>query len=826
MAAAGADRDHGIAANFHPSAWLVLPTLALLLGQALATLPWEIPARATLFCLAPLFLTVVPRWRRGAILFLLGFIALSVGYLRHRQLLVPHFAENHLRVVMTRDATLYLEGVLRHEPERLTQRTRWQVRAQRIWHPTGAEEITGDVLISLRNVRRDWHYGDRVRLHLRPQAPQDSGNPGGFNYATYLARREIYATAFVDSDLEVELLAREAGFARGFIEDLRRQIRGYFDRSFAPANGALMKALVVGDMGGISKETRSAFTSAGVNHVLSISGLHVAMLGLVVFVLIRYGLSFSGYLLLRFNLLKVATFFSFLAVLFYTALAGAMVPTVRSAIMIGVYELAVLLDREEEVFTSLTLAALLIGLVWPGVIADISFQLSFLAVLFIVWGTRRIHDLFPRAKTDDLPQEKNWFKERSRQAAMHMAVPLLATLGTGPLIAHYFGHLSFAGLIANPVIVPLVGFLVVPFGLAIGFCAVVLPVAAPALVIIVDQLASLTHWLVQLLAGLPLANISVPAPNPVEIFLLYSLILGCFAVRRKWQWKTVVCVGLVLLALDSTYWWHERSRRQALRITHLNVGQGDAAVIELPGGKVLLIDAGGAPTGDFDTGEAIVAPFLRSRKIVKVDYLLVSHARIDHYGGMRAIVTEFAPSEFWSGMAKGNTQRFEDLIDELEKTQTPRLTLHARESCRAIEQARLCVLHPSTEQSEDGSVVLRLEYGKARFLFAGDVDKRDEILLVKKPDELRSAVVKIPRHGSATASTNEFITAVQPQLAILSAAPRSRSEAQRDEVTERYREIGAEVLRTYEDGALILETDGNTIRYSGYKSGKKGELVL
>ena len=129
-----------------------------------------------------------------------------------------------------------------------------------------------------------------------------------------------------------------------------------------------------------------------------------------------------------------------------------MVPTVRSAIMIGVYELAVLLDREEEVFASLTLAALLIALVWPAVIADISFQLSFLAVLFIVWGMRKIHEWFPIKKSDELPQEKSWFGTRlSTSCGMHLAVPVLATLGTGPLIAHYFGHLSLAGFVANPV---------------------------------------------------------------------------------------------------------------------------------------------------------------------------------------------------------------------------------------------------------------------------------------------------------------------------------------------------------------------------------------
>jgi len=826
MSAAGAEPSGEVAAKIHPSAWLVVPTLALLLGQAVAALPWTVPEQAGFLLTLPLLMIASAHWRGWAIVFLLSSLALSVGYVRHRQLLAPVFADNHLRTVMARDPALYLEATLRHEPEKLAQRTRWQLRAERIWHPTGAEEISGDILIGLRFVRREWRYGDRVRLRVRPQLPQDSGNPGGFNYATYLARREIYATAFLDSDQEVELVAREAGPLRGFIEDLRRQIRIFIDRNVAPENGALLTALVVGDMGSISKETRSAFTAAGVNHVLSISGLHVAMLGLVVFAAIRYGLSFSGHLLLRWNLLKVATFFSFLAVLFYTALAGAMVPTVRSAIMIGVYELAVLLDREEEVFTSLTLAALLIALVWPGVIADISFQLSFLAVLFIVWGTRRIHDWFPRGKSEELPQEKSRIKEIARWASMHLAVPLLATLGTGPLIAHYFGHLSLAGFIANPLIVPLVGFVLVPVGLVIGFCAVIVPDAAAPLVWLVERLAFLTAWLVDLFARLPLANISVPAPNPLEVAVLYGFILCLFLLRGKTQISLAVGIALVVAGADAMYWRRERQRHDQLRFTHLNVGQGDSAVVELPGGKILLIDAGGTASGDFDTGEAIVAPFLRSRKIVKVDYLMVSHARIDHYGGMRALVREFAPGEFWSGAEKGKTQRFEDLEEELDRSKIPRFTLVAAQPCRAVEQVTLCVVYPPVQQTEDSPVVLRIDYGQSRFLFASDIDKRDEALLVQRADELRSAVVKIPRHGSATASTKEFIAAVQPKLAILSAGARSRSEAQREEVTERYREAGAEVLRTYHDGAIIIETDGKTIRYTGYKSGKKGELTL
>ena len=674
--------------DLHPSAWLILPTLSLLLGQAIAAASWQLPDNHWLAVVPILLLPFYRRWRHWFILGLLVTLAFSVGFVRHREILFPNFPDHHLRSVMLRHERVLIEGWLNAEPEKLINRHRWLMRAERIWHPAGAEDIVGDLQLSLRSTRRVWRYGDRVRFLLRPNLPQNSGNPGGFEYATYLAQRQIYVTGFLENDAEVELIAREAGAIRGAIEDIRREIRRYIDANFSPDSGALMKALTVGDMGGISKEVRNAFTAAGVNHVLSISGLHVAMLGVVIFAALRYGLSFSSYLLLRFNLLKAATFFSFLAVVFYTALAGGMVPTVRSAIMIGVYQLAVLLDREEEVFASLTLAALLIALVWPGVIADISFQLSFLAVLFIAWGMSKLYLRLTWKKSQELPQEKSWIKEKVRQATFHLAVPLLATLGTGPLIAHYFGNLSLAGFVTNPLIVPLVGFVVVPIGLTVGLLTLIAKEYAGPLAWLGDHLSSWTIVIVEYFGSLPIASFRVVAPNLLEVSALYAGLFALFLLRKRGHVALAVGIFSILLAGDIYYWRAERHQTNRLRITHLNVGQGDAAVVELPGGKVLVIDAGGTAFGDFDTGESIVAPYLRSRKIRKVDYLLVSHARIDHYGGMRALAQEFSPDEFWSGAAKGGTQRFDDLEEALDQLQDCAPGIDPRQPCREIESVR------------------------------------------------------------------------------------------------------------------------------------------
>ncbi|MGH7810718.1 MAG: DUF4131 domain-containing protein, partial [Candidatus Binatia bacterium] len=161
MSAADRGSRGNAAVNIHPSAWIAVPTLALLFGQAAATLPWDFPPFTSVILLAPVLGIAWRRRRAWAILCCLSTLALTIGYVRHRQLLDPVFPENHLRTVMARDTTVYLEGTLRQEPERLPQRSRWQVSAERVWHATGAEEIAGNILINLRIVRREWRYGDR-----------------------------------------------------------------------------------------------------------------------------------------------------------------------------------------------------------------------------------------------------------------------------------------------------------------------------------------------------------------------------------------------------------------------------------------------------------------------------------------------------------------------------------------------------------------------------------------------------------------------------------------------------------------------------------------
>jgi len=451
---------------------------------------------------------------------------------------------------------------------------------------------------------------------------------------------------------------------------------------------------------------------------------------------------------------------------------------------------------------------------------DTSFQLSFLAVLFIVWGLRRIQQLRELKPRDNLLPTQSWLQRRVPQIALYLAVPVLATIGTGPVVTYHFGRLSLAGFLANPILVPIIGFVVVPLGFLIGFLCLFSTALALPLLWVAKPLLSLTLWMVGLFSELPMGVVNIPKPNSLELGILYLVICSVLVLQRRTHVYLLLGFLLVAVAADGAYWWRERWGRRDLRITYLSVGHGDAAVVELPGSSVLLIDAGGSSFPQYDPGRSIVAPFLRSRRIAKVDYVLVSHPRIDHYGGMKSILEEFAPSEFWSGPVGGETGRYLELEETAKESGVRRAVLKRSDSCRGIGKVQICVLYPSKGSVDEFSVVLRLTLGQYHFLFPGDINKRDEERLVGLETELASQVLKVPRHGSLTANTNSFVGAVRPRLAIFSVGYRSP----RAEVIARYHDAGSEILRTDEDGAIIIETNGEKLLYRTHLSRKRGRI--
>ncbi len=320
--------------------------------------------------------------------------------------------------------------------------------------------------------------------------------------------------------------------------------------------------------------------------------------------------------------------------------------------------------------------------------------------------------------------------------------------------------------------------------------------------------------------------LAVPSPDAIEVAGLYTLLLCSLALRRRRHLLIALSVGSILLAVDARFWWHERYERKELRVTHLNVGQGDAAVVELPNSQVLLIDAGGTATGDFDVGESIVAPYLRGAENSQGGLCLrqsSTHRSLRRHGRhhQRILAARILVRcrKGANQPVRGSGRCFSPVEDLTSDARRRRLVPASRRGQNLrfdYRAAKRAMTNP----------LLSGWSTEAPLLVRRAISTSEMKLPFTKSRRAPQRGVKVPRHGNATASSAEFVAAAKPQTRGHLGGRAQPAEAQREEIVERYRRAGADVLRTDEDGAIIVESDGNMLRYLGYKSGKTGIIVL
>jgi competence protein ComEC len=531
---------------------------------------------------------------------------------------------------------------------------------------------------------------------------------------------------------------------------------------------------------------------------------------------------------------KLAAAGSALAVLAYAAIAGTHVSTLRALIMVLCYAGAVLANRSREVLASLALAALIICLAMPGSTMDIGFQLSFAAVLGILLGMRRYAAWWERWRAQVSGGRGELFYLGGGALIGYLAVSFFALLATAPLTAYYFNQLSIIGLIANPVIVPVMALGGVVLGLFAAALSFVCRPLADLLLHGAGWALSLGNRLAEMFVRLPDAWVRTFTPTLLELGLVYALI-GLWlclplkparagiaqpgtraTIQRAPRWTKVQAgVVLAVIAIDAAWWLRERYFDPGLRVTFLSVGQGDAAVVQFPGSAVMLIDGGTAFRDGSDLGERVVGPFLWSRKIMRVDYLVLSHPEIDHFGGFIFIARNFHPAEFWVTGASSPDVTYRVLLDELAKAGVRSTVVNASSPARLIGGVTVRCLSPepgSAASRNNTSMVVQLQGDRFGFLFTGDLESLGEHLLLQRDLSLHATVLKVPHHGSITSSSPQFVNAVSPAFAVISAGYHNRYHFPAAAVVARYRRDAATVLRTDLLGAIGFAADHDRLR--------------
>ena len=627
------------------------------------------------------------------------------------------------------------------------------------------------------------HAGERWRFTVRLKQPHATSNPHTPDFEVWALERGIRATGYVREKSAPQRLDDMAAGAGYRIERLRETLRSRFQQVLGDSDYAgILVALAIGDQASITQEQWRLFTRTGVNHLMSISGLHITLLSGLFFALTYHVWRRSTRLPLRLPARKAAALAGVIAALAYSLLSGFEIPAQRTFYMLGTFAAMLLLSRNVAPSQMLAAALLAVLLLDPWAVLAPGFWLSFGAVALIFYvSANRL-------------ERPHWLKEYGR-------VQWAMTVGLIPPLLALFQQLSLVSPLANAVAIPLVSLLVVPLTL-LG----TLP-GADWILHTAHLVLSLCIYLLHLLDGLPLAVWTQHAP-PVWTLAIGTLGALWLLAPRGFPLRHL---GIALL-LPMFFIVPSTPAQGAARLWVFDVGQGLAVAVQTAQ-HALLFDTGPDYPGDSDSGSRILVPALRGLGIGRLDTLLLSHGDLDHVGGTASVLQAIPVGR---------------IVTSLEADDPLLAGTQDIEPCHSglsweWDGVRFDILHPDQGQpgkrhDNERSCVLRITSGGHSVLLTGDIEKRAETRLLQQyPDGLHADLLVAPHHGSKSSSSPAFVGAVDPEYVVFTAGYRNRFHHPHPAVIERYQRQGATLLRSDLDGAIAIELDGSGLRLQAWR---------
>lgn len=710
-----------------------------------------------------------------------------------------------------------MTGVVDGVPTESNGTWRFAVRLQHLFNGRDSLAVTGRVQATLHNPvwistiqYPSLHEGDRVRLRGTLERAPRPRNPGAFDYAAYLERRGICCTVYVQGEEHVEVLGSDRSRLRELVTDGRRYVRQQVDRHVpSPTSQALLRALLLGDRSDVTPTQREQFASTGLMHLLAVSGLHVLLVGMILYRLLRP-------MLMRVRLplwvregMRAGLTLTVLA--FYMLLTGARPSVVRAVVMASVLIGGLLVQRSSHTLNSLGIAALLLLGMRPPALFDAGFQLSMCAVAGIVTLHPRMIELAPERLRDH--PAGNW-------TVSLLSVSVAATLATAPVLLFHFGQAQLPGVVLNLPAIPLTA-----AGLTAGIACVlsggISSVAAASFGAAADaflqSLVLTARWGTEWFAWGILSG-----PKPGGALLLAAgatLLMGAQWPRPRTRWRLA---ALTVACLCIWVWTPLLSRPGApyLDVVFLDVGQGDAVHLTTPNGRQLLVDTG-PRTRYSDAGRRVLSPYLTARGVRSLDAVVITHPDSDHLGGLPTILREVPVDRVFHSGWEADTHLYSESRRLLDSLSIPHRSVEAGDTIALDPSVGIQVLAPPPENrrspsftENDVSIVLRITYGQIEILLTGDIEEAGEDWLVSRyADGLASEVVKIPHHGSSTSSSPRLVsaTATKSQTAVVPVGRRNAFGLPDPRVLSRWQSAGSTVLSTAESGAVWMQTDGDRV---------------
>ena len=619
-----------------------------------------------------------------------------------------------------------------------------------------------------------FHSGERWQFTVRLKRPHSTYNPHGYDFEAWALAENMRATGTIHGKSGYKKLSNFVWRPRYIIEHYREKVGNQINQTLAKKPYAgVIRALVVGDDSQINATDWNIYLRTGVNHLMSISGLHITMLAGLAFTLAAFIWRRFPSMVLAMPTRKAATIAGLLVAILYALLAGMSVPTQRTLYMLITFSAALLFARNLAISRALAIALITVVLLDPWAVIAPGFWLSFGAVALIAYVS------VGRLATG------HWFKEA-------LNTQWAITLGLLPMLIFMFGQTSVVSPLANAFAIPIISLIVVPMAIL-------------GSLIHADFILQAAHFVLEIcMQGLTfLSNLPTwqQAAPPIWATLVAMLGVICLLLPRGFPQRWLGLILLLPLFFVSLPILGEGE----MQVTVLDVGQGLAVVIKTAN-HTLLYDAGPQFSAQSDAGGRIVVPYLRGEGIKKLDGFIISHNDNDHSGGAGSVLAQMPIDWLASSF---------DLTTEMQPVNSQPVT--QRFKCFAGQHWRwdsvqFTVLHPTIESYQNPNItdnnrscVVKVTSQFGSILLSGDIEKESEAeLLQANKDVLSSDIIVVPHHGSKTSSTIDFIEAVAAKQSIFTVGYLNRFKHPKPEVVARYQASKADIFRSDYAGALVL----------------------
>jgi competence protein ComEC len=782
-----------------------LPLLALFLGLIPFTL---IPFR--------------PGSRKTLIVAGLCLLALLGGGLRFPS--SSPLVDEHSLCFYNDKGTVEIQGIVAEEPDIRDRYCLLTFSASEIIVSGETKEVSGGALIRVSRYPT-YHYGDILEVTGELETPAQFED---FDYKTYLEHQGIYSVIYYPG---VKVLDHGQGFKPWqWIYSLRERLSASLARALPEPQGSLAQAILLGLRGNIPDSLYQAFSRTGTAHLLAISGLHMSI---IIAMFLSLGILFFG------RRRSIYIWLAFLATWLYALLAGMNPPVIRAAIMGSLFLIAEYLGRQRSAIIALAFAAAVMMGIQPQLLWSVSFQLSFLAMAGLVllypsfqtWGRKRVAAIF-RAR-EALAATGNIITDG-------FAATLAATIAVWPLIAYNFGIVSLVALPTTFFSLPALPFIIVTSAL-VAFVGLFAPLMAQILGWLAWLFLSYLLSVVRGFDALPYSSFQAATTSTwyiwgyyvilavVIVFLNYRTQLTDFSskltsgIRKvaegipkprlgfsmKWLVLPLLVVAILVWSVALTM------PDGKLHVSFLDVGQGDAFLIQTPNGQNILIDGGPDPQKiNLELSKKL--PFWDRT----IDLVVSTQPQADHITGLVEVLQRYKVKQVLEPGVSYNSSIYQEWCNLVEEKQIKQDKAQAWQGIDLGNGVKIEVLNPPASLREETSddidnngVVLRLSWGEASFLFTADIREEVEFELIGQRANLRSTVLKVAHHGSKTSTTSQFLAAVDPEVAVISAGANNTFGHPSPEVLERLiGRLGEDnVYRTDEDGTIEFITDGEKL---------------